>query len=126
MNDAPYNESPRAPHAATGDAPGVRDDPHNIAPPIRTSRADFRRHAQPACMDERIRLMHRIAWLDAAFSAAGTLSPTRRRVALSACADILDAADHDDRQFIDQAILCLMRKHGLEPDPSGANGIPKL
>jgi hypothetical protein len=71
-------------------------------------------------MDDRTRLMHRIAWLDAALSAMGDLlSPAHKRIALSTCADILDAADNDDRQFIAQAIHCLMRKHGVQPGARG-------
>ena len=109
-----------APAAAHRDGSNAHDDAQLPAFRIRPTRPDFRHRQQPLRMDGRTRLMHRIAWLDAALSAMGDLlSPAHKRIVLSTCSDILDAADSDDRLFIAQAVHCLMRKHGVQPGARG-------
>ncbi len=64
--------------------------------------------------------MQLIAELDTELSKAGEAIPSpQKKSALSQCENILGDADEDDEQVICQAIHCLLRKHGLEPERYG-------
>ena len=66
-------------------------------------------------MKDRIDVMQVIAQLDIELSRIGTAISTRqKRRLLSRCTHLHDDSHGDDAHFIDQAVLWLLRKHGLQ------------
>ena len=107
------------PEAAPAEIPGDHGSHGKLKIRILATRTDLCRGGRPG-MENRIRLMQLIAELDTELSKAGEAIPSpQKKSALSQCENILGDADEDDEQVICQAIHCLLRKHGLEPERYG-------